>query len=542
LKGNCGECQRGKAVFSRKMKAHTPGSELLLFVLVLVPFLYVAANVVTSGVPDVVNSGDGALLEMSTRSLFSRGILLGPYSRFLFFHPGPIYFAVRYPLYMLLGQRNSSFLLTTVLISVLSLFAGWYIVRRFTGRLFSVVFASAVALYLLNTDKILWLSEWNPHIIMFPVLLYLLAMAAVSLRKVKYIYTAVISGSFVAQTHIGSIPLLASIAAAAIVFAVFPVIISPEKKRWVKHDWKHLLLGTALLLLLWAPPLYEEFSSDSNGNLTVIREFLENSEPDQDLSTSLAPWSSILSGTEMSRFMRILRARNPEIMETLPIVVIALRLLFLSVGYSLLRRRGKFRFLSALSLICILAHGATLYSVSQIRGELFVYLVEWMNVISILSMFAIITAILAMFNDYGKSVKMKKYVGMVLAAFIVVSSVVVTIDTGGYFNMELDPSWSNEIAVQEISTQLAGYIDRQSDECYLMKLESQECWPVMMGLMNTLEKQGYHICMEDNVYFVSTLPPRGVETKILRLGTLTARGGNNPNLVARSGNVGVIAQ
>jgi len=529
-------------VLSRKMKAHMPGSELLLFVLVLVPFLYVAVNVVTRGVPDVVNSGDGALLEMSTRSLFSRGILLGPYSRFLFFHPGPIYFAVRYPLYMLLGQRNSSFLLTTVLISVLSLFTGWYIVRRFTSRFISVVFASAVALFLLNTDKTQWLSEWNPHIIMFLVLLYMLAMTAVGLRKMKYIYPAVISGSFVTQTHIGGIPLLAAVAAAAILFAVFPGILSSGKQEWVKRDWKHLLLGTALLLLLWAPPLYEEFYSEGNGNLTMIKEFLENSEPDQDTGTALGPWSSTLSGMELSRFVRIIRDWKPEVSEVLPTVVIALRLLFLSVGYSLLRRRGKFRFVSALSLICIFAHGVTLYSVSQIRGELFVYLIEWMNVISILSMFTIFAVVLALFNESGKFAKVKKYIRIALIAFTVFSSGAVTIDAGGYFNPGLDPSWSNEIAVRELSIQLAEYIDRQSDDYYVMKLESQERWPVMMGLMNTLEKQGYLVCMEDNVWFVSTLPPKGAETRTVRLGTLTVRGGNNPNLIARYGDVGVIAQ
>jgi len=519
-----------------------PGSELLLFVLVLVPFLYVAVSVVASGVPDAVNAGDGALLEMSTRSLFSRGILLGPYSRFLFFHPGPIYFAVRYPLYMLLGQRNSSFLLTTVLISVLSLFTSWYIVRRFTGRFTSVVFASVVALFLLNTDKVLWLSEWNPHIIMFPVLLYLLAMTAVGLRKMKYIYPAVISGSFVAQTHIGGIPLLAGVAVAAILFAVFPGIISSEKERWVKRDWKHLILGAALLLLLWAPPLYEELSSEGNGNLTMIREFLENSEPDQDIGTAFGSWSSILSGIELNRFARTLKALKPEVTESLLNVVTALRLLFLSVGFSLMRRRGKFRFLSALSLICILAHGVTLYSVSQIRGDLHVYLVEWMGVISIVSMFAILAAFLALFNESGKSAMTNKYTGMLLVAFIVFASVVVTVDAGGYFNPGLNPSWSNEIAVQELSTQLAESIDRQSDDYYLMKLESQERWAVMMGLMNTLEKQGYPVCMEDNAWFVSTLPLKGAETRIIRLGTLTANGVNNPNLIARYEDVGVITQ
>ena len=182
--------------------------DVLLFVLILSPFIYIAGVVLLQGVPDATVSGDGALLEMSTRSLFSRGILLGPYSRFLFFHPGPLYFFIRYPFYMIMGQRNASFLIVTALISMASLFGGWYVVRKLTNKFTSILFSAVFALFLMNTDKTLWLSEWNPHIIMFPMLLFAIVMAAVSCRKFKYLYLGVIAGSFVAQTHIGGIPAL----------------------------------------------------------------------------------------------------------------------------------------------------------------------------------------------------------------------------------------------------------------------------------------------------------------------------------------------
>ena len=64
----------------------------------------------------------------------------------------------------------------------------------------------------------------------------------------------------------------------------------------------------------------------------------------------------------------------------------------------------------------------------------------------------------------------------------------------------------------------------------------------MFGIMNELEKKGYQICMEDNVWFTSTAPPTGTPVRILHFGTLTERGEENPALIARYNDIGVILQ
>ena len=85
-------------------------------------------------------------------------------------------------------------------------------------------------------------------------------------------------------------------------------------------------------------------------------------------------------------------------------------------------------------------------------------------------------------------------------------------------------------------------MDQQPDYYFVIKLESQECWSVMFGLMNELEKKGYQITLEDNDCFTSTEPPAGAPTRILHLGTLTERGVNNPTLIARYNDIGIILQ
>jgi hypothetical protein len=475
---------------------------------------------------------------MSTRDVFSRGILLGPYSRFHFFHPGPLYFLIRYPFYMAMGQSNASFFIVTALIGASCLFGAWYVVRKLTNRLTSILFSAVFALFLLNTDKAIWLSEWNPHIIIFPVMLYAVVMAAVGSRETRYLYLAVLAGSFVAQTHIAGVPSLTICAMIALLCAIYPWMITSTGCKRDRTYLNHILISLALLLLLWAPPIYEEITSDSQGNLTTIRKFFEETHSDQNTDIAVETWSNILTGFELGEFARPLRENG--LSDTASTVVIALRLLFLAAGFSLLRRRGKSGFLCALCLVCLLLHGAAYYSISQIRGELHPYLVEWMKVIAPLSVFAILASVFALIRGIGRAEAFRKYSGLSLAVFIVYASVALLIEVSGFFRAELHHSRETDIAVQVLSAQLSDYIDQQLDYFYVLKIHSTNCWPVMVGLMNSLEKQGYPICMEDNEWFVSTPPPCGIVTRILHIGNLNEVGENMPGLIGHYDDLGII--
>ena len=154
------------------------------FFLLMTPFLYITIAVLASGVPDLPNSGDAALLELSTRNVFSKGILLGPYSRFLFFHPGPMYFQLRYPVYSLFGQRNYSLAIATGLIQVLCIFFAMESARK-AGKC-SALLAVSIALHFLSTDKSVWLSEWNPYIVTLPFMLFVVSSAAFASGRFRF--------------------------------------------------------------------------------------------------------------------------------------------------------------------------------------------------------------------------------------------------------------------------------------------------------------------------------------------------------------------
>jgi ABC-type multidrug transport system fused ATPase/permease subunit len=515
-------------------------SDLFLFFLVLTPFLYIIGTVLWHGIPDSVTAGDGAILEMSTRDVFSRGILLGPYSRFSFFHPGPLYFVIRYPFYMAMGQNSSSLLIVTALLASSCLFGAWYVIRKLTNRFTSILFSAVVALFLLNTDKTLWLSDWNPYIIMFPGMLYAVIMAAVGVRETRYLYLAVFAGSFIAQTHIGGIPALVFSAILALVCAVYPWMITSKTSIGSGYRLKHIMTGLALLLVLWAPPVYEEVTAEPRGNLTKIREFFEEPGSNQNSDTAFQAWSEMQSGFELNRFTRQLLANG--LAETASTFVVAFRLLLLASGFSLLRRYGKFGFLCSLNLICLLLHGTTYYSVLQIRGELNLYLIEWMKVVAPLSLFTILASTAALLKETGAAAKFQKYAVPALAFFLVYASFMLTVDVSGYFRTDLDPSWEDEIAVRELSLQVAGKIRQETDYYYILRLQSGNRWPVLVGLMNSLEKQELPVGMDDNLFFKRTPAPDGATVRILHLCNIDEAPPNVPGLIATYSGIGVFLE
>ena len=508
------------------------------FAVVLLPFLYLAVHLFIIGVPDLPTGGDGALLEMSTRDVFSRQILLGPYSRFLFFHPGPLYFILRYPVYMLMGQRSSSVLITTIMVVIGSIFGIWKTSVKFTTKSSGLVVTLLFGLFFLVMDKTLWLSEWNPYIIMFPILFFIVSSAAFAAGNSRYFFICVLTGSLVAQTHLGGIPLLAFVFLTAVVFLACPWLIRKGNRESSNFKWRNVLLGLTLLLLLWAPPLYEQLSSEK-GNLTKIQEFFEDNDPEIHAAQGLLHWSNAITRFEIESFAH--SRRNSGTNNDGSLGVVALRILLLSVCYGVLRKRGLNPYLCALNLLLIVAHAATLYSVTQIRGPVNAYLIEWMSVLAPLSYSVIlISLVLYVKNHIPKSVKLHGICGVFLIT--VVFSYFVTRDVRGYLCSGIDPSWTNELAIESLSRDLAVLMTQDPDSYYVLKLQTWDCWAVMTGIMNCLEKQGFNIVMSDNVWFKETPVPLGYESRILHIGFLNDRSGTQPYLAARYNNIGILIQ
>ncbi|MBN1434796.1 hypothetical protein JW921_08555 [Candidatus Fermentibacterales bacterium] len=502
-------------------------AEKLLVILVMTPFLYIAVTVLAHGVPDLPSSGDAALLELSTRNVFSRWILLGPYSRFGFFHPGPIYFQLRYPIYAVLGQSSSSFLLGTVLIQMLCLFFAWKSVRSSGARAVAPLFLASAALYLLTTDKCVWLSEWNPLIVILPFMLLVVAMAGAVSGRLACLAAAVVAGSFATQTHIAVFPSIAAILLLSIAIAAWPRLVGSARRISLRP--KPILISLLLLLVLWAAPAYQQlFPGDAEGNMTRIVQYFRESEPQADSRRSFALWQSTMTNLELG-WLR----DGPAVRS----VAIGLRLVLLLAAFVLLRRRGDHPFLASLSLFCLMLHAVSWLSVTQIRGRLEDYLVLWAGVVPLLSLFVILAALVVVLRGWA-SVCLRG----AAALFLLYSCVALPAEVSDYYRAELHPSWTNEIAVAELSRQLRNNLEWDGSTFYVLRLATPSQWPVLFGLLNSLEKMDLPVGVEQSRFYMSAPVPEGMASRTLLLGMLGQTAMPVPELAARWDRIGVLLQ
>lgn len=492
----------------------------------LLPFIVVIVTVLARGVPDHPTSGDAALLEISTRWLFSQRILLGPYSRFIFFHPGPLYFLFRFPLYALFQWKSSSFLMTTAILGGASLLGARAVLRRCVPSGGALLYSAVLGCFLAVTGPALWLSEWNPLVIALPLLFFFTCAAAIGAGFSGFALPAVIAGSFAAQTHLGSIPAIVLTGAAALALRRFPGIACkcrPEAAV-ARVKW---LLPAAVLLLLWAPPLYEELASAPQGNITRIVVFMTETLPEHAFSPVYHDWSLAVTGFELDLLRAPLHgmgALNAAV-TGLPII----RVVLLTLAFLVMRKRQGGRFAATFSLLCLVLHGASLYSGTQIRGERLVYLFEWMRVLSPLSIGALLLSLIK-YRSWGAAVR--RSASLVAFALTLYTSLLATASARGCMTPPPEQPGSNDVAVRELSGQLLSWLSSQPEAYNSLDLCTPGLWPVLIGLANSLDKHGYTVGL-DGIYALKMPPaPEGLPVRVVLFGRSTDPADAIPGTIA----------
>ncbi|MFO7626309.1 MAG: hypothetical protein R6V62_03510 [Candidatus Fermentibacteraceae bacterium] len=492
----------------------------------VLPFIVIVVTVMARGVPDHPSSGDASLLELSTRWLFSHRILLGPYSRFVFFHPGPLYFFLRFPLYALFQWSSSSFLLTTAILGGLSVFGVRAVIRRCSPPGGALIFSAVMGAFLVVTGPALWFSEWNPLVIALPLLFFFTCTAAIGAGCTGFTLPAVIAGSFAAQTHMGSIPAIVLTAAAALVLRRFTGITCRRRSEAAATRVKWLF-PAAVLLLLWAPPLYEEIASAPQGNITRIVVFMTETLPEHGFSLVYHDWSLAVTGFELDLLRAPLHGLGA--LDAAVVALPIIRAVLLALAFLAMRKREGGRFAASFSLLCLLLHGASLYSGTQIRGERLVYLFEWMRVLAPLSIGALL---LSLFQYRQWGVTIRRSAAVFASALALYTSVLSATDAGGFLTPPSEQSGGNDMAVRELSGQLLNWLSSQPEAYNSLVLRTPGLWPVLTGLANSLDKHGYMVGM-DGIYAIRVPPaPEGVPVRVVLFGRSTDPSTGIPGTIA----------
>ncbi len=334
--------------------------------------------------------GDGAFLEIYTLHAI-RGIwTLGPYSQFGWHHPGPMFFYLLAPAYMLSEEKTIALHVGAFAINLLSMVTIAVVLVRCARPAVACVALIALAIFVWRVESLL-ISYWNPHVIVLPVVALLAVCAALAAGRRGALPAIVFVGSFLAQTHVSLVPLVIALAGAALAATA----------RW--RDWRSLRrwinLSAWLLLVLWLFPIVEELSHRP-GNLTSLVEFFLQPSPGQPLSVAMPVWGDMMCGFFLPMKLPVgwpLKLSNSYVTAT----IAALQLLLLAVAAWEARRRQD-HFNAALCALGALASVVMLWSITKIRTQVGEYMVFWMSAIGTLNWAVLLAIALARLGGLGR--------------------------------------------------------------------------------------------------------------------------------------------
>lgn len=441
---------------------------------------------------DLATFGDTAVIESYTWMAANGDLLLGPYSRFQWHHPGPLAFFWIAPFYMLSGARPAGLNAGALALNLAALAILTSIVMRRAGSLLSAALMASVAIYAWRIAPALT-SAWNPHLVVFAMMALIVAAADTASGTPSTLPVVAALASLVGQTHVALLPPALAISAVAVVGSI--------ASRWGKDRAaaeisRSLLAAIAVVLVLWALPLVEQVTGNP-GNISQLWSFfVSESHRGQRFASAFSAWSDMLTGVVRPDFAVAvgLRFRASPIRWVEALAVFQVVGLVAAAVFAATARRG---FELALASLLLLVSLLTLWSATRIEETIFDHEVFWISGVGALNV-ALIAALAgrlvsARIPPSLTTAPMTAAIGWSLFA------VCAALGLRELRTTVMDssrPSAESE-AVATVAKQLQGYFERERISRPLIRID-QDGWPLAAGVILRLQKDDVPVAVEDD--------------------------------------------
>ena len=394
----------------------SPWLTTLAFGVVVLPFIVALGILIAQSGSHLTLADDLALIDLHTRRALRWQQQLGVFDRNNWNHPGPAYFYLLSVVYRLLGNGVRSMFIGATLINGLSAIACVAVVRHRStpGRaLWTAVWicgliamlAASGASSTTYSESLLGglVSPWNPMVVTLPLLLTVLLCAAAVDHSGLSLLAALVTGSFVVQTDISALPVVAVVGAAATLVWVATSLSdliglgvgtgAPSRRRaWM--DCRHWVVGpilalgsVAVLVLMWLPPVLQE-RSNHPGNFTLIVKFFKDHHGRYPFDVG---WRALLSVDgalvqgpgEVMRSLLGTVVLHPGIAWATTVVAGLAALSAIVLGFA-----QRNRFAIGVGLSSLAGGTAVVVSATHVVGLIFGYLLVWAVVLPVAALIA----------------------------------------------------------------------------------------------------------------------------------------------------------
>jgi hypothetical protein len=320
---------------------------------------------------------DGAILEIYTLEALKGRLLVGPYSRFGWHHPGPLYFYLQAPWYWLSGLHTAGLQVGALAINLSAIaLTAWTVVSCGSAPAAIAVSVSIVWFVLRAGDMLV--SAWNPHVIVLPLVAFIVVAAGLAADGLRTrLLWLVLVGSFLVQTHVAMAPIVAVLGVSAVAF----------QWRSLRQGW---WAAGCLALVLWMPPLVEQFTNRP-GNLARLGLFFTSGSEGQRAWTAAAAWASALTSSGRPDFV-VASGRDfvPADAWVIPPAILEL----MALGLVAFVAKGRDRFTTGLAWMCAIATGAAFVAATRIHDHIVDHEVFWISALGTLNAGAIAGSLL----------------------------------------------------------------------------------------------------------------------------------------------------
>lgn len=245
---------------------------LLALAVLLVPLVVAAFVLLVEVGDDYMPISDRALMELKTRDVGLHPVLTGLYSRDGWSHPGPAVFYLLAVPYRLVGGRAIGLPLGALAINAAAI-AGIVVIARRRGgvplMLFTVV-GCGLLMRALGADFLR--DDWSPFVAVLPFGLLILLAWEMCCGTTWALPVGAVLAAFCTQAHVGYVtsayPLLLWGAVWLVVLAKRSSVERPDERVTWRPLAYSAVVAVAITIVMWIPPLVEQFTH-SPGNLTT---------------------------------------------------------------------------------------------------------------------------------------------------------------------------------------------------------------------------------------------------------------------------------
>jgi hypothetical protein len=495
-----------------------------LGILVFVALALTTAMNFARATPRITTDADFAVTEIYTRLATEGRLVDGPYSRFGWHHPGPLYFYLQAPLYAVSGYRAAALYVGALGINLTALLLlAWVIGRHNHGPLLPLLLAACVA-FAWRAPRFL-ASPWTAHVPVLPAISFLALSAATASGRPWLLPATVLVGSFVAQTHVAFVPIIGGLCAG--VLALWFLDRRPQRR-----SLERILNASAwLCVALWLLPIIEALSNRGGNFVALLCFFVVDGRQTHTFAEALSSWSYGLTGVFQPDFALPWGGHfiATHLWWAIPCSVGQLLAL---AGVARRDRRSGRRFEACLAVFSLVACISGLWALTRIQGDIVDHEIFWLAPFGAVNVAIISAAGFHALQDAGL-IRCKDGTRIWAAACALALLVAVSVgvrDLRSFVAFELRRS--QRTAIPAAHESIRRYIREHDVRSPLIKIEGS-VWSVAAGVLVGVQQDGtpFAVTREWVPMFTDAFAATGREDAVITIGTAGHRRDERPGSV-----------